>query len=50
MEWREAWLAAERAEADAAATEALDAAGAWLPAHDSWASMDLDGAGAVASR
>lgn len=43
MEWREAWLAAERSEADAAAQEALDAPDAWQPAAQSWASMDLDG-------
>ena len=50
MEWREAWLAAERSEADAAAQEAMDAADAWQPAAQSWASMDLDGipAGAAA--
>lgn len=42
MEWREAWLAAERSEAEAAVQEALDAPSAWSPAHAAWASMDLD--------
>lgn len=42
LEWRQAWLAAERGNAEAAVMDAIDSADAWEPASTTWSSMDLD--------